>query len=120
MIRLSIPARRRPIGFPPLNATLAAVLAALLIGFLTQPGAAADWENQIAALAGSGGVLVEDGQGNTILSINPDRPLVPASTLKVVTAAAALELLDRTTGSSPNSVCPRKATCTWRGMATLT
>ena len=52
-----------------------------------------DWMDRVRAAAASGAVLVTDGAGNVVFSHNADRPLVPASTLKVLTAGAALEAL---------------------------
>jgi serine-type D-Ala-D-Ala carboxypeptidase/endopeptidase (penicillin-binding protein 4) len=55
--------------------------------------AAEDWKKEIIQLAGSGAVLVTDSKGRDILSVNPGKAMIPASTLKVVTAAAALDVL---------------------------
>jgi D-alanyl-D-alanine carboxypeptidase/D-alanyl-D-alanine-endopeptidase (penicillin-binding protein 4) len=55
------------------------------------------WPENVKSLAGSGAVLVVDPHAGEepveLFSLNPDRPYVPASILKVVLAAAALELL---------------------------
>jgi len=48
---------------------------------------------EAARLAGEGAVLMMDGKGKPLVSHNPDKALVPASTLKIVTAAAALDVL---------------------------
>jgi D-alanyl-D-alanine carboxypeptidase/D-alanyl-D-alanine-endopeptidase (penicillin-binding protein 4) len=54
---------------------------------------AADWRAQVKALAGGGAVLAVDENGREIIAHNADKPLIPASTLKILTAAAALEVL---------------------------
>ncbi len=51
------------------------------------------WQDKITRLAKGGAVLVEDSQGNERFSLNPQKPLVPASILKIVTATAALHEL---------------------------
>ena len=43
-----------------------------------------------AALAGTNACVVVDGPTGRIASVNPDKPLAPASTLKLLTATAAL------------------------------
>lgn len=53
----------------------------------------ADWQGQIQALVKNGTVLAVDEKGTVLYSLNADRPLVPASTLKVPTALAALKIL---------------------------
>ena len=70
-------------------------LLALGLLFITagRPVAAGDWQSRIKALVKGGALLVTDDRGKVIMSINPDKPLVPASILKVVTSAAALEAL---------------------------
>lgn len=48
----------------------------------------------LSLLAGDGGsVMVVDAEGGILASHQPDKPLVPASVLKIITAAAALEEL---------------------------
>ena len=68
-------------------------LALFLSLTIQSPAPAADWLDEVKTLANGGAVLVVDAQGQTLVSINPDKPLVPASTLKVVTAAVALDAL---------------------------
>ena len=55
--------------------------------------AAEKWVNRIERLAGDGSIMAVDGRGNTIIAYNADRSYIPASSLKIVTAAAALETL---------------------------
>jgi len=62
----------------------------LIIGSL--PAQAGGLE-QIRSLAGSGAVVAAEASGRILVSYHPDRPLIPASILKIVTAAAALEVL---------------------------
>ncbi len=47
----------------------------------------------LARLAGEGAVMAVDVHGRILASHHPDKPLVPASILKIVTAAASLEEL---------------------------
>lgn len=79
--------------FPPLKA--AAILLALLLPFIwTAPSPAAD---PFAGLRGrigpKDGVLLADETGKILFSQNGDTPLIPASTLKIFTALAALHYL---------------------------
>jgi len=64
----------------------------LLLCGAVQPAFAAEEDRgrEIARLAGGGGVLVVGAGGRPLISHNPEKRLVPASTLKIVTAAAAL------------------------------
>ena len=52
------------------------------------------WEDEIMALAKGGAVLVADKQSRPIVSLNAEKALIPASILKIVTAASALHYLD--------------------------
>ncbi len=47
----------------------------------------------LSRLAGDGAVMAVDAGGRVLASHHPDKPLVPASILKIITAAAALEEL---------------------------
>lgn len=47
----------------------------------------------LRAYAQTSGILLSDDQGKTIYAKNPDKPLVPASTLKILTSLAALRTL---------------------------
>jgi len=49
-----------------------------------------NWEEQIISLADGGVVLVTDAQKKDLFALHPHKPLIPASILKIVTAAAAL------------------------------
>ena len=50
-------------------------------------------KEKIAALAPSGLVLVMDAKGNELVVQNADKPFVPASVAKIVTAWLAMEVL---------------------------
>lgn len=52
------------------------------------------WKDRIIALANGGAVVVADPQNRHLVALNPHKPLIPASILKIVTAAAALHYLD--------------------------
>lgn len=69
------------------------VLCLALVGLRPPPSYAENWQQRVRGLAKGGAVMVADAAGHTLLAVNPDNPLVPASTLKVVTAAAALSAL---------------------------
>jgi D-alanyl-D-alanine carboxypeptidase/D-alanyl-D-alanine-endopeptidase (penicillin-binding protein 4) len=74
--------------------TLRAALVALLICLAAAlPARSQDWQQQVRTLVGEGAVLVADGSGQPLLEINSTKRLIPASTLKVVTSAAALDIL---------------------------
>jgi len=81
------------------------IFACLLVSFsflvvlrseLPAASAGPGWEAQVQALVGKGAVLVVDVDGRPALAIHPDRPLIPASILKIVTVFAALETLGPT------------------------
>ena len=66
---------------------LCALLSALLPG-----SAAADWKEDVTALAGSSGVVyVVDAEGEALFALRDSETFVPASTLKVVTTLLAAE-----------------------------
>ena len=67
-------------------------LALALLLLLPAPALAGVKEN-VAALAPSGLVLVVDAAGNELLAQNADKPFVPASVTKIVTAWLAMEVL---------------------------
>ena len=71
---------------PPL---LAFACALLLIPAQALAGA----REKLAALAPSGLVLVMDEKGNELVAQNADKPFVPASVAKIVTAWLAMEVL---------------------------
>lgn len=52
-----------------------------------------DWRQDAIQALGQGALLVQDAQGRVILSHQADVPMMPASTIKVATAAAALKIL---------------------------
>jgi D-alanyl-D-alanine carboxypeptidase/D-alanyl-D-alanine-endopeptidase (penicillin-binding protein 4) len=66
-------------------------LAALLL--LLPVPALAGAKEKVAAMAPSGLVLVVDEQGNELIAQNADKPFVPASVTKIVTAWLAMEIL---------------------------
>ena len=67
-------------------------LLALALLLLPAP-ALAGAKEKIAALAPSGLVLVMDEKGNELIAQNADKPFVPASVTKIVTAWLAMEVL---------------------------
>ena len=65
----------------------------LLLALILLPAPAlADAKEKVAALAPSGLVLVMDAGGNELVAQNADKPFVPASIAKIVTAWLALEV----------------------------
>ncbi|MDD9891386.1 MAG: D-alanyl-D-alanine carboxypeptidase [Gammaproteobacteria bacterium] len=66
------------------------LLLLLVSCFLTFPLSA---QNQLAALAGEGGVLLHSPDGEVLVSLNPDQSLVPASLVKIPLAQVALNSL---------------------------
>ena len=69
-------------------------LGALALVLLLLPSPApAGVKQKVAALAPSGLVLVMDARGNELVAQNADRPFVPASVAKIVTAWLAMEVL---------------------------
>ena len=67
-------------------------LLALALLLLPAP-ALAGAKEKVAALAPSGLVLVVDEKGNELIAQNADKPFVPASVTKIVTAWLAMEVL---------------------------
>ena len=67
-------------------------LLALALLLLPAP-ALAGVKEKIAALAPSAIVLVVDSKGNELIAQNADKPFVPASVTKIVTAWLAMEVL---------------------------
>src|SRR5262245_51868804 len=66
----------------------------LLLALILLPAPAfAGAKEKVAALAPSGLVLVMDADGNELVAQNADKPFVPASITKIVTAWLALEVL---------------------------
>jgi D-alanyl-D-alanine carboxypeptidase/D-alanyl-D-alanine-endopeptidase (penicillin-binding protein 4) len=69
-------------------------LFALACALLLQPAQAlAGAKEKLGALAPSGVVLVMDDRGNELVVQNADKPFVPASVAKIVTAWLAMEVL---------------------------
>lgn len=62
----------------------------LVCGALAFPVAAQD---RLAALAGGGGVMLQAPDGDVLVSLNPDRELIPASLVKIPLAQVALSVL---------------------------
>jgi D-alanyl-D-alanine carboxypeptidase/D-alanyl-D-alanine-endopeptidase (penicillin-binding protein 4) len=70
------------------------VRVALAIALLLLPAhALAGAKEKVAALAPSALVLVVDEKGNELIAQNADKPFVPASVTKIVTAWLAMEVL---------------------------
>ena len=69
------------------------VLACALLALPAQAMAGA--KEKVAALAPSGLVLAIDEKGNELVVQNADKPFVPASVTKIVTAWLAMEVLRR-------------------------
>ena len=68
----------------------------LVIALLLLPASAlAGVKEQLAALAPAGLVLVVDAEGKELVAQNADKPFVPASVAKLVTAWLALETLGK-------------------------
>ena len=67
-------------------------LLALALLVLSAP-ALAGVKEKVAAMAPSGLVLVMDDKGNELIAQNADKPFVPASVAKIVTAWLAMEVL---------------------------
>ena len=70
--------------------TLALLLAGSAMAF---PVAAQDRLADLADLAGDGGVMLRSPNGGLLVSLNPDRALVPASLVKIPLAQVALTTL---------------------------
>ena len=93
------PARARPIRFPcaPLSqnhAGIAQWLCTIVLALLLLPVTAlAGAKEKVARLAPSALVLVMDAKGKELVAQNADRPFVPASVTKIVTAWLAMEVL---------------------------
>ena len=67
-----------------------ALLILLAGGLPVADAVAGDLEQEIRKLVGDGLVVVEDAAGKRLVELNSEREFVPASTLKVATAYAAL------------------------------
>lgn len=63
--------------------------------FLSSPAFAGDWQAPFIKALKNGGVLVTDENGKTLLEHRADEPFIPASTIKVATAACALHVFGR-------------------------
>ncbi len=62
------------------------IFPTILVLFLTL-------STSLHAWAQTSGILLSDDQGKTIYAKNPDQPLIPASTLKILTSLAAIKTL---------------------------
>ena len=70
------------------------VALAIACGLLLLPARAlAGAKEKVAALAPQGLVLVMDAEGNELIAQNADKPFVPASVAKIVTAWLAMQVL---------------------------
>jgi D-alanyl-D-alanine carboxypeptidase/D-alanyl-D-alanine-endopeptidase (penicillin-binding protein 4) len=85
------------IARPIIGYKAAYVLSALLLaGFLYTPTgicAAFDFKNIRSQLGPNDAVMVADSGGNILFAHNPDKALIPASTLKLLTALTAFHYL---------------------------
>ena len=72
------------------NALRGAFLVILTLAALS---AQADWRQEIQTKVQNGAVLAVNQKGEVLFSYHADRPFMPASTLKVPTALAALKIL---------------------------
>lgn len=75
------------------RSTILAMAALFLAAALPATGALAGPERKIKALAPSGLVYVVDADGTVLVNQNADKPFVPASVTKIVTAWLALQTL---------------------------
>lgn len=75
------------------RATKAKMAHAKASNRVKEPPLPADWREAAIQVLGHGSLLVQDAQGRVILSHEADAPRMPASTIKVATAAAALKVL---------------------------
>ena len=78
------------------NPTRPYVLTLLGILFLYLPIAhseAPSWKKALASKVGNGALYVEDAEGRVLFSQNAEDPLIPASTMKLITSACALDAL---------------------------
>ena len=69
------------------------LLALALVPLLLPAPALAGAKEKVAAMAPSAIVLVVDDKGNELIAQNADKPFVPASVAKIVTAWLAMEVL---------------------------
>lgn len=90
----SVPRLFPGLGFPAPGLGLARLILPLLAGLLILfpfSARAGDWAERVRELTGRSGVLVEDSRGRVLLGHNSGKALIPASTAKIITAAAALK-----------------------------
>jgi len=78
--------------FPRASKALFYVSVALTLA-LAPDASGRGWREEVAALAGRGAVVVADSGGKVHLSLHEKTAFVPASVLKIFTAAAALDAL---------------------------
>jgi len=71
------------------------LIFSLVLAAVPPVAAAADLRQTIPALVQNGGVLAVSEKGDVLFAHNAERPYIPASTLKVPTALAALTLLGK-------------------------
>ncbi|MBN1980766.1 MAG: D-alanyl-D-alanine carboxypeptidase [Chitinivibrionales bacterium] len=69
------------------------ILLCSIPAIATAAGSGDSVKERVAALISEGAVILHDENGSTLLSINADKLLVPASIIKIVTAAIALDVL---------------------------
>lgn len=73
-------------------AGLLAILAVVMIGAPVQ-ATGNETIRKISRLVQNGSVILTDETGQRLIAINADKPLVPASIIKILTAMAAMDLL---------------------------
>ena len=99
-----------------MSSRLLAFACALLL--LPAP-ALAGVKEKVAAMAPSALVLVVDEKGNELIAQNVDKPFVPASVTKIVTAWLAWRSWAPTTASRQNSIWTRTGCSTCAAAAIL-
>ena len=76
----------------PVNTTCQKLLLLYLL-ILWSPNLSAAETDHLKELAGDGAVILQSPGGEELLSINPDKPMVPASVLKIPLALVAINVL---------------------------
>lgn len=71
------------------------VIASLLLLFITPPLFAQDWKPDFARALKNGGALVEDEKGQVLFDHRSADHFIPASTIKIATAACAIKQLGK-------------------------
>ena len=75
-------------------AAFSRILCVLLLALIVSPtGPRAATPGSLTAMAGNGTVMLRSPRGEDLVRINPERPLIPASLVKIPMAQVALETL---------------------------